>query len=131
VLIDPADPVVEAYVDEGDVTRFALGAAARFYPEDGGDVLDLAVIATSPGSARVLDAQDLASINGGGVAVRKDNTGRLVPEHAVYRVLLRLRTPVPVLRRQRGAISIDGERVSPLRRIYDRAVAVAVRESGL
>jgi putative peptide zinc metalloprotease protein len=131
VLIDPADPVVEAYVDEGDVTRFALGAAARFYPEDGGDVLDLAVIATSPGSARVLDAQDLASINGGGVAVRKDNTGRLVPEHAVYRVLLRLRTPVPVLRRQRGAITIDGERVSPLRRIYDRAVAVAVRESGL
>ncbi len=131
VLIDPADPVVEAYVDEGDVTRFAPGSTARFYPEDGGDVLDLVVIATSPGSARVLEAQDLASIHGGGLAVRRDAAGRLVPEHAVYRVLLRLQAPMPVLRRQRGAISIDGVRMSPLRRIYDRAVAVVVRESGL
>ncbi len=131
VLIDPADPVVEAYVEEGDLSRFAPGASARFYPEDGSDVLDLRVVATSPGSARVLDAQDLASTNGGGVAVRKDNNGRLVPEHAVYRVLLRPVAAMQVLRRQRGAITIDGERVSPLRRIYDRAVAVVVRESGL
>ena len=131
VLIDPADPVVEAYVEEGDVTRYAPGASARFYPEDGSEMLDLIVVTTSPGSARVLDALDLASTNGGGVAVRKDNSGRLVPEHAVYRVLLRLRAPMQVLRRQRGAITIDGERISPLRRIYDRAVAVVVRESGL
>ena len=131
ILFDPKDPVVEAYVEEGDIARFAPGATATFYPGDGTATLRLSVVSVSPTSARTLESADLASVYGGQLAVRKDASGRLVPEHAVYRVLLHPTEPVPLTRRQPGNVTIDGDRISPLRRLYERAVAVVVRESGL
>ena len=131
ILIDPSDPIVEAYVEEGDITRFAPGSTAHFYPGDATSAVPLTTISIAPTSARTLEAIDLASIHGGPLGVRRDSAGRLVPEHAVYRVLLRPSDKIQLLRRQPGYIVIDGDRVSPLRRIYDRAVAVIVRESGL
>lgn len=131
ILFDPHAPVVEAYVEEGDIARFAPGASATFYPGDATAPLRLTVASVSPTSARTLEASDLASVYGGQLAVRKDPAGHLVPEHAVYRVLLHPTEPVPLTRRQPGNITIDGDRISPLQRLYERAVAVVVRESGL
>ena len=131
ILFDPRDPVVEAYVEEGDIARFAPGARAMFYPGDTSAPLQLAVASVSPTSARLLEASDLASVYGGQLAVRKDPAGHLVPEHAVYRVLLRPTAPLTLRRRQPGNLVIEGDRISPLRRLYDRAMAVVVRESGL
>ena len=131
ILYDPSEPLVEAYVEESDLTRFKPGAPATFYPSDASPPIPLTTVTVSPTSVRTLEAPDLASTYGGQLAVRKDAAGHLVPEHAVYRVLLRPTQPIHLIRRQPGTISIDGDRISPLRRIYERAVAVAVRESGL
>lgn len=132
VLIDPHSPVVEAEVDEADVARVHPGEIARFSPDDGGPPLELRVRSLSPGALGTLEAPELASIYGGGVAVRKEQDGRLVPEMAVYRVVLDLTDAAKPATGElrRGTVHIEGDRVSPIERIWRRVVAVVMREAG-
>jgi putative peptide zinc metalloprotease protein len=143
MLIDPASQAVEADVDEADVGRVHPGAAATFRPENGDPPVALVVRSVSPGAMATLDAPELASLQGGGVAVRQEKDGRLVPEAAVYRVMLDVvkqdvamgdEAAAPgahapaVLRR--GWVTIDGDRTSMLARLWRRAAAVVMREAG-
>jgi len=133
VLIDPSSRVVEAYIGESDLALVHPGARARFYPENGDTPVDLTVQSVGTASVRTLDVMDLASVYGGGVAVRKDPQGKFVPDSAVYRALL---VPVddaaaPISKRLRGSVSIIADRSGFLGRIYRRAAAVVIRESNL
>ncbi|SMF80510.1 putative peptide zinc metalloprotease protein [Tistlia consotensis] len=121
---------VEAYVDESDLWRFRKGAPARFYPADGRAPLSgLTVAAIDDTATRALDAKILASEYGGGVPVRRDEEGKLVPQKAVYRVLLRApHLPAPA-RAERGTLVIAGARESLIGRFWRHAVSVLVRES--
>jgi putative peptide zinc metalloprotease protein len=131
VLISPGAQRVEADLDEADVGRVHPGATARFQPENGEAPIALVVRSISAGAIGTLGAPALASVNGGDVAVRRAADGRLVPEAAVYRVMLDLVGPPPeasaVLRR--GWVTITGDRASVASRIWRRAVAVVVREA--
>jgi putative peptide zinc metalloprotease protein len=132
VLIDPNAAIVEAEVGEADVARMHPGDTAQFSPDDGQSPIDLRVRSVSPGALGALEAPELASIFGGGVAVRKEPDGRMVPQAAVYRVVLDLtgdtRHAAGELRR--GTVHIEGDRVSPIARIWQRVVAVVMREAG-
>lgn len=132
ILIDPHSAIVEAEVDEADVARVHPGEDARFSPDDGGPPVALRVRSVSPGTLGTLEAPELASVYGGGVAVRKEQDGRLVPEMAVYRVVLDLAGDAkPVTGElRRGTVHIEGDRVSPIERIWRRVVAVVMREAG-
>jgi putative peptide zinc metalloprotease protein len=88
MLIDPSHQIVEAYIAEADLARVHPGAEATFYPENGDPSVRLKVSSVSAAPVRTLDALDMASVYGGGVAVRKDSTGKLVPETAIYHALL-------------------------------------------
>ncbi|MGN6084628.1 HlyD family efflux transporter periplasmic adaptor subunit [Trinickia sp.] len=130
VLIDPSSAAVEAFVGEADLPRVHPGARARFFPENGDPPIDLVVSGVEASSARVLDVAELASVNGGGVAVRKTADNKLVPETAVYRAVLVPRDRgVKAWRRLRGQVNIDGDRASLIGQIYRRVVAVAISES--
>lgn len=132
VLIDPSSQVVEAYIGESDLSRVHPGARGRFYPENGDAPVELTVASVGTASVRVLDVQDLASVNGGGVAVRKDRDGKLVPESAIYRATLVPTGPcAPITKRLRGTVTIDADRSGFLGRIYRRAAALVIRESEL
>jgi putative peptide zinc metalloprotease protein len=141
MLIDPSSQIVEAYIGEADLGRVHPGARARFFPENGDAGVELAVVSVGSVSVRALDVPELASVYGGGVAVRKDSENRLVPETAVYRAVL---APSPagsgfaaaggeplVPKRLRGSVRIEADRSSLLGRVYQRAVAVVIRESQL
>ena len=132
MLIDPHARVVEADVDEADVARVHAGASAVFLPENGGAKVQLVVQSVSPTAIAALDDRTLASVYGGGVAVRPEKDGRLVPEAAIYRVILEVIHPpagnAPELRR--GWVTISGNRASLIVRIWHRAIALAVREAG-
>ena len=130
MLIDPSSAAVEAFVGEADLPRVHPGAHARFFPENGDPSVDLVVSRIETSSARVLDVTELASIYGGGIAVRKTADSKLVPETAVYRATLVPRDGhVKAWRRLRGQVVIDGDRASLLGQIYRRAVAVLISES--
>ncbi len=132
MLIDPSSAAVEAFIGEADLPRVHPGAHARFFPENGDPTIDLVVSHIETSSARVLDVTELASVYGGGIAVRKGADNKLIPETAVYRAAL---VPVPgdahveAWRRLRGRVVIDGDRASLLGQIYRKAVAVLISES--
>ena len=89
---------------------------------------------TSVGSAPVrnLDTVELASIYGGGVAVRKDSAGKLIPEAAIYHAVMTPRRGVEhIATRLRGDVAITADRASVLGRIYHRTLAIMIREANL
>ncbi|MQX35599.1 peptidase M50 [Roseospira navarrensis] len=126
-----APPVVDAYVEEGDLARFAVGAEAVFHPV-GTEAPSRAgrVVAVSASPARPLPRPDavLGSVHGGPLATRRAEGG-LVPEQAVYRVRVALDGPPPDLQ-QVGRVHIAGEARSLFARVARSVLIVLVREWG-
>jgi putative peptide zinc metalloprotease protein len=131
-VIDAGQSEIDAYVYESDVSRIAVGNAATFYP-DGGFLssLDARVAAIDRANTRLLPEPYLASRFGGAIPVRETPQGELVPERAVYRIVLApghgAETPVRVLR---GRVVIKGSAQSLAARAWRAVLAVLVRESG-
>lgn len=127
----PQGALVEAFVPEKDWLRLRPGAAGTFYPHDvtrsgmAGEVIDI-----EPTVMRDLrPVAELASVYGGDIAALSDSQRRLVPEQAVYRVVLRLAADEPpVTQAITGTVALSGEPQSLLVRIWRRVAAVAVRE---
>jgi putative peptide zinc metalloprotease protein len=129
VLVTGGASVVEAYVAEADLDRVAPGAHAVFIPVDGPTVA-LKVAEMARVSTRALDVPELASIYGGPVPVRRKEGGALVPDGAIYRVVLVGEAPLPgTLERVVGSVVIDAPARSVLSVVYHRAVAVLMREA--
>jgi putative peptide zinc metalloprotease protein len=140
-VVDPAGITVEAYVDEADLDRIAVGDVATFIAEADTRItfrLRLAEIARA--STKSLFDPALASTLGGPIAVRaqkqnekqSEKQSELVPDRTVYRLRLVVAEDgaVPVTRVLRGAVILRGEAISMIRRIWRAALAVAIRESG-
>jgi putative peptide zinc metalloprotease protein len=132
-VIQPDKALIEAYVAEADLARIEVGTTAVFHPEDGwGEPSEAHVVRVERASARVLTDPYLASRFGGGVPVREMKSSELVPESAVYRVMLQPDSaeaaPTRVLR---GHVVLSGAPESIAARTWRRVVAVAIRESGL
>lgn len=132
-LIDPSSALVEAYVPEADLNRVAVGAAARFLPDDlGRGRVPATVVSIAPASSRTLPEPALASVHGGAVPVHEGRDKALVPEAPVYRVLLRPVEPLAAPARvERGTVLLEGASESLATQFWRTAVGVLIRESGL
>jgi putative peptide zinc metalloprotease protein len=130
VLIDPAPVVVEAYVAEADLPRLSEGASARFV-SPARDTITSRVIGIARASTRELEPLELASIHGGPIAVRREQKGVLIPERALYRVLLAVEGDAPVKRRETGYVAIDAPAESLARVLYRLVVGLLRRESSM
>lgn len=132
-LVAPGQWLAEAYVAEADLGGLAVGAGAQFYPEN---------IALPPVEMRVADiastasrslnsVPELVSTYGGGLASLNDKERGLVPDVAVYRVLLAPAGPVPDSAQPlRGTVLLQADRQSIASRLWARILAVVIRESG-
>jgi len=130
-LVDREKSVVRAYVSESDLKRFEAGAQARFYADDPAiPPIDLVVQQVDRASAKVLLDPPLGSIYGGSIPVLQGQNGELVPQQAVYRVLLLPEDETDVVRSVRGKVYVEGSRSSLLARFFNQVLAVVVRESG-
>ncbi|HEV7368351.1 HlyD family efflux transporter periplasmic adaptor subunit [Arenibaculum sp.] len=132
LVIDARAALIEAYVDEADLSRFAAGAPGWFRADDPAVApVALRVERIDDASSRVLREPMLSSTHGGSIAARETQDRALVPETPVYRVLLRPRDPLPAPPRVlRGTVDIEGERESVAARLWRVALGVLVRESG-
>jgi putative peptide zinc metalloprotease protein len=131
-VVDPRQLSIAALARVEDVRALAIGQEALFIPDD----------LTRPSRhARVTEIRDvderdfsvpyLASIYGGDVPARKDARGRVQAEQSVYRVELNVLDQTDqVDQAVTGQILVAGKSQSLVAGVWDRAVAVMIRESG-
>jgi putative peptide zinc metalloprotease protein len=136
-VIDPEGMTVEAYVDEADLDRIAVGDAATFFAEaDPRITVPLRLVEIARASTGALSEPALASTLGGPIAVRpqkqNDKQSELVPDRTLYRLRLAVDgdNGAAVTRLLRGEVILRGEAVSLLRRMWRASLAVVIRESG-
>lgn len=130
-VVEAPNSTVVAYVEEADLGLMQIGAKGRFYPE-GGDLATtpVQIIAIDQTGTRQLSRAELASIYGGEIAAREDEQHHLIPEQAVYRVLLQAKTPLPNKTLSiRGRVSVETPPESLLKRLFRTVIALLVRES--
>ena len=132
VLLDPLDLLVEAFLPEQDVGRIRDGAAGRFVPAVAGmDGIPVHLSTIDPTATRFLDRPELASRHGGSLPVWRDDQGRLVPVHAVYRLLFEpVAKGLTIPRVLPGTVAVNAGRRSLLSRFGTLVAGVAIRESG-
>jgi putative peptide zinc metalloprotease protein len=131
-VIDSTGVTAEAYVDEADLDRVAVGDTATFYAEaDSRIEVPLHVVEIASASTRTLPDAYLASVYGGPITVRAQKQNELVPDRTFYRVTLAptadARSPTRVLR---GQVLVRGQAVSIATRAWRTFRAVVVREAG-
>lgn len=131
-LIDTTDAEIEGLVPVDELAYVAVGQPARFIPLDlTRPALDARVMEIAEVDEREFTVPYLASVYGGDVPVRKDDKGRLRPDVSVYRVRLQVKqTDSPVEQAVAGHVQIQGQSSSLVRRVWDRTIAVLIRESG-
>jgi putative peptide zinc metalloprotease protein len=130
-VINPAAIVVEAYVDEADLDRIAVGDPATFFADaDTRIEAPLRVTEIARASTRVLPDPALASIYGGPITVRPEKQHELIPDRTLYRVKLtptgEALAPTRVLR---GEIVMRGKAASIAARVWRASYAIVVREA--
>lgn len=131
-LIDADHAEIESLVSVDELAYIAVGQMGRFIPDD----LTRPSCEAEVAEIAEVDEQEftvpyLASIFGGDIAVRKDDTGKLKAEISVYRVRLRPREAVSDADQAiPGHIQIDGQPSSLAKRAWDHTVSVLIRESG-
>jgi putative peptide zinc metalloprotease protein len=131
-VIDPAAVIAEAYVDEADLDRIAVGDTAMFYAEaDNRIEAPLRIAEIARASTRALSDPYLASVYGGPITVRTQKQNELVPDRTLYRVTLTPTAPLlPPTRVLRGQVMVRGEAASIAARTWRAFFAVVVREAG-
>lgn len=129
VLVDPESWIVDAYVDQQQVGRIAVGAKAGFWPQRWGRSLDATVIEVDSARSQQLPYAMLDARHGGTIATQPHEKESL-PVQPVYRVRLKLQEAPAQLRELRGTVHISAERSSWLWHVVQNGLAVVIRESG-
>jgi len=123
---------VEGFIEQSELQRIALGDRAQFNDEVGRlDPIELQVTEIDTDATRVLGRPLLASVRGGQILVREAGN-QLMPESAIYRVVL---TPtdsiaVEALPELRGQLVIQGAAEAWSTGYYRSFMALLQRESG-
>ncbi|MFI7838858.1 HlyD family efflux transporter periplasmic adaptor subunit [Pseudomonas asiatica] len=127
ILIDPKHWQVDAYVAQDQVHHLAVGNTVKFYPEGQATAVQGRLLAIGSTRAGQLAHRMLASHFGGPVPTSGQS---LVPNHALFQLLVALDEPLPSVRETRGKLQIEGERRSILGDVGTWLLGVGLRESG-
>lgn len=132
-LVDAGSARATGYVASDDLGSIAVGASARFYPDDPRMApIDMSVEAIETVNADVLSEPYLASVYGGVIGVDTQAPGDpLVPHDPVYRVFFATLgdTMAPAWETP-GKVRVEGQSRSLLDRLWRKVVSVLIRESG-
>ncbi len=121
---------LDAFILENDLPRIRIGDTAWFLPDGATRRYKAVVAKIAPIAIRTLSVPELASTNGGGIAVRQDHQ-TLTPERALYEVRLTGEDLPAYASRLRGTVTIEGTPESLINRIYTSIMVVLLRESGI
>jgi putative peptide zinc metalloprotease protein len=131
LVVDTSSAHIEAYANESDLERIAVGNKAIFVPADvSRPGVRVKVVAIDVAAARTLPDQELASLNGGAIAARVGPNDTMVPEIPVYKLILTPEDDIVLNNQVIGTVIINGRRVSLAGVLWRKAVGVVIRESG-
>jgi putative peptide zinc metalloprotease protein len=124
---------VDAYVDEADLPKIAVGNTARFIADEPGLPLVRCEVASIDRIAlSELEHTALSSPFGGPIAARADSGGRVQPRDALFRVRLQRCTGMTGVARERmGSVVIGHAHQSYVGQWLRDLAAVLQREGGL
>jgi putative peptide zinc metalloprotease protein len=131
VLIDPTHWRVEAYIEEGMLSRVNRGDSAVFLPETPSSAsIWLEVEHIDLDATRILPDGLLPSSRGGHIPVREKGN-QIVPDRAIYRVAFRVTDKIPQTGSSaRGSVVIYGSPTTIMGEFLRSAIGTIVRESG-
>ena len=130
-VVSPQDSVIEAYVAESQVQAIAVGAAARFFPDDPQmPVLACTVTEIDATPTKQLASPLLASVFGGPIAAVRLPTGELVVHESRFRVRITPTSATDAPRALRGTVRIDGDGWRSLVSLPSQVLSTVLRESG-
>ncbi|MFZ9374526.1 MAG: efflux RND transporter periplasmic adaptor subunit [Burkholderiaceae bacterium] len=126
--------VVETWLDEDVVHRVAQGDTAHFMTDAAtGPLLKLRIDSVDKDASRVLSRPEL-TVTTGGHLVARERAGQIVPERAVFRVVMSVEDTASLhsLASQswRGRVTIHARAEAPALRYVRQAGAVLWREMG-
>jgi putative peptide zinc metalloprotease protein len=130
-LVGPDPWRIEAWVDEHDRKRLSIGDRASFYAAPFSHPIRVHIVDIDEDATRELPDGMLSSPFGGPILVRQQQ-GRWIPEHAIYRVVLSPEHQyiLPTTQVLRGSLSISADWESIAGRYLKSAVATLLREVG-
>ena len=136
VVVDPSRWVVDTFVAESDVGRIQAGQSARVHLGLHSSAIQSAkVLEVDTARSQVLPHPMLDAHTGGPIvtlsaAPGDGQPGARVPQDALYRVRVQLDVPPPLRQMAIGRVVIEGTQRAYLDTVWERMVAVFVRESG-
>lgn len=131
-IVTGGGSLVAAYVSEADWGRIRVGNRGKFYGSGTGwEPVDVEIVMLDPQAVTEVKYPELASTMGGTLAVYRSQDGRLIPEHAVYRVLCRVSGGGQEGRFAVGHINLEAEPRSLVSLLWNNFMGLLVRESGL
>lgn len=129
-LMTGGGSLVAAFVSESDWSRIKVGNRGKFYPSGRGwEPLDMEIVMVDNQAVTEVRYPELASTLGGPLGVYKDAEGRLVPEHAVYRVLCKIEDRSFSGQFVVGQVNLEASPRSLLSIIWKNFVGLLIRES--
>jgi putative peptide zinc metalloprotease protein len=131
-LVDNSTWIVDTYFIGEDVGRITVGDRGRFFSETAGaEIMELIVESVDQDASRSLAEPILAVPHGGRLPVR-EQAGQLVPDQAIYKVRLRVTSPVQesFAGERRGMAVVYGKPESLLGPFIRKLASLLVRESG-
>jgi putative peptide zinc metalloprotease protein len=131
-LVDSSEWEVRAYVEERDLARVSVGAAAVFYAEGGTEeALELTIARIDRDASRTLPEALLGSAHGGELPVHVIRDSQ-IPERAIYSVTLKVRDSesIRAVRQLRGHVVIRARARTLAAEYLETAASVIIRELG-
>ncbi len=133
-IVDKSTTRIMAYVNENDLTEIAVGHKGRFYPDAPDESpINVKIMAIDPANITQLQSSDnyVASTYGGQVPVKLTHDKRLIPQEAVYRVILSMDQTHLLNNVQKGAVVLEAKDKKPfIQRAWILITKVLIRESG-
>lgn len=132
-VVSTGRPLIEAYVDEAQVSAIQKGQAVRFYPFIPGMAnIRGTVVSVDQTPSREVRRALLASVHGGDIAaVVEKQTGALTAYESVFRVQIRPDSDIgPVASLVRGTVKVDQDLALITQNFLSRLLSIVVRESG-
>jgi putative peptide zinc metalloprotease protein len=131
-IIDPLTLELTGIVTAKDLGRIDINQDAVFLPNEPElDEVKAQVIEIGKTNVRNIEALYFTSTYGGTIAVRKEDSGKLIPEDSSYRVkLLPSETTYELDKVSSGRIFISGRPLSLVKYAYESVASVLIRESG-